>query len=108
MPSGSPALTVAMRRMVLSAVLVAPVPHSVPGSTPICPMTSTSAPALDSDTASSPFQLATAGASWSAWATMAGSASARDRTNTSPSAMVPVSATDWLGAAAPLLYSSTV
>jgi hypothetical protein len=53
--------------------------------------------------ASSPFQLATPGASWSDWATIAGSASARDTTNTSPAATVPFSATDWLGAAAPLL-----
>src|SRR4029453_10420997 len=66
-PSGSPADTVGSRRSVLSAVLVRPVPHSVIGRTPIWPMTSTGAPALRNTTASSPFQLATAGASWSAW-----------------------------------------
>ena len=40
-PLVSPAMTAALRRSVLSAVLVRPVPHSVPGSTPIWPMTST-------------------------------------------------------------------
>jgi hypothetical protein len=107
-PSVSPAEMVAWRRIVLSDVLVAPVPHSVPGSTPIWPMTSTGATPLRRTTASSPFQLATAGASWSAWATMAGSASARVTTYTSPSATVPVSATVWEAAPAPLLYSSSV
>ena len=32
LPIGSPAVTAALRRSVLSAVLVRPVPHSVPGS----------------------------------------------------------------------------
>ena len=102
-PLVSPASTSERRRIVLSAVLAAPVPHSVPGSNPIWPITSTSAPPLRRATASSPFQFATAGASWSVWATSAASASARDTTNTSPSATVPVRATVWLGAAAPLL-----
>src|SRR5262249_34670182 len=39
-PFTSPAQTLALRRSVLSAVLTRPVPHSVPGSKPICPMTS--------------------------------------------------------------------
>jgi hypothetical protein len=102
-PSVSPAAMCALRRIVLSAVLAAPVPHSVPGSNPIWPITSTRAPPLRRATASSPFQFATAGASWSAPATSAGSASARDTTKTSPSATVPVRATVWLGAATPLL-----
>src|SRR4029453_7777452 len=101
----SPAVTVGLRRIVLSAVLATPVPHSVPGATPTGPRTSTSAPAgppLRRATESSPFQLTTAGASWSAWATSAALASARDTTNTSPLAIVPVSATLWLTVGDPL------
>ena len=52
--STSPASTLALRRSVLSAVLVSPVPHSVPGSTPICPITSRIVVPLRRTTASSP------------------------------------------------------
>ncbi len=40
-PLVSPASTLGLRRSVLSIVLVSPVPHSVPGSTPIWPIEST-------------------------------------------------------------------
>ena len=53
-PFGSPAHTVSWRRSVLSAVLTSPEPHSVPGSKPICPITSTTVVPLRSTTASSP------------------------------------------------------
>ncbi len=53
----SPARMVGLRRSVLSAVLVSPVPHSVPGSTPTWPIESMTAPALRRTMASSPFQL---------------------------------------------------
>ncbi len=107
-PSVSPALTVGNRRIVLSAVLVRPVPHSLPGSNPIWPMMSTAAPPLRSASASSPLKLMTDDEIWSAWARMAGSALAWDSTWTSPSATVPVRATVWLGVGDPLLYSSSV
>ena len=53
-PFGSPATIVGLRRSVLSAVLVRPVPHSVPGSKPIWPITSSTVVPLRSTTASSP------------------------------------------------------
>ena len=53
-PFGSPAWTVSLRRSVLSAVLVSPLPHSVPGSTPIWPTTSRTVDPLRSTIASSP------------------------------------------------------
>ena len=46
--------SLALRRSVLSAVLVSPVPHSVPGSTPIWPITSRIVVPLRRTTASSP------------------------------------------------------
>ncbi len=48
----------ALRRSVLSAVEVRPVPHSVPGSKPTWPMTSMTTEFLRRTTASLPFQLA--------------------------------------------------
>ena len=43
-PSASPAVTAGLRRSVLSRVLASPVPHSTPGSKPICPMMSIALP----------------------------------------------------------------
>ena len=54
LPIGSPAWTVSLRRSVLSAVLVRPEPHSVPGSKPTWPMTSRIAVPRRRTTASSP------------------------------------------------------
>ena len=55
----SPAHTVALRRSVLLSVPVGSPPHSVPGSKPTCPTTSTTAPPLvvDRTTASLPLYL---------------------------------------------------
>ena len=88
-PSASPATTVSLRRIVLSAVEGRPVPHSVPGSNPIWPMTSTRSAPLSSATASLPLKL-TEPLSWSA-ARMAGSLAELllPSTKTSPGATVP-------------------
>jgi hypothetical protein len=51
---GSPASMAALRRSVLSAVLVRPVPHSVPGSKPSWPITSISAAPFRRTTTSFP------------------------------------------------------
>lgn len=69
----SPASMVGFRRSVLSAVLVNPVPHSVPGSTPCWPIESITAPALRSRIASSPLNQPEP-LVWSAWARIAGPA----------------------------------
>ncbi len=53
-PSVSPVVTEGLRRRVLSAVLVAPEPHSLPGSAPIRPITSRIWPSLRNTMASSP------------------------------------------------------
>ena len=88
-PFGSPAVIVALRRSVLSAVLVSPDPHSVPGSKPTWPITSSTVVPLRSTTASSPLNQPEPFV-WSACARIAGSALDWARTNTSPSATVPV------------------
>ena len=69
--SGSPASMAALRRSVLSAVLVRPVPHSVPGSKPRCPIESMTVAPLRSTTASSPLNQP-APFVWSAWARITG------------------------------------
>ena len=76
----------------LSAVLVSPLPHSLPGSTPTWPRESTTAPPLRSTIASSPLNSEPEYV-WSAWARIAGAAAAAAKTNTSPAATVPVRAT---------------
>ncbi len=77
-PFASPVSIVGLRRRVLSAVLVTPVPHSVPGSTPIWPITSSTVAPLRRTTASSPLNqpaplvwsaCARIGAEADAWAT---------------------------------------
>ena len=88
-PFVSPASTLALRRRVLSAVLVSPVPHSVPGSTPICPITSRIVVPLRRTTASSPLNQP-APFVWSACARIAALALDCASTNTSPAATVPV------------------
>jgi hypothetical protein len=67
---GSPAFTVDLRRIVLSNVLVRPVPHSVPGSVPRTPIESITTPALRSRTASLPLNQPEP-LVWSAWAKIA-------------------------------------
>ena len=69
--SGSPASIAALRRSVLSAVLVRPVPHSVPGSNPRWPMESITVAPLRSSTASSPLNQPEPFV-WSAWARITG------------------------------------
>ncbi len=88
-PFGSPAWIVDLRRRVLSAVLVSPVPHSVPGSRPICPITSSTVVPLRRTTASSPLNQP-APFVWSAWARIAAFAELCATTNTSSLATVPV------------------
>ena len=88
-PFGSPSVIVALRRSVLSAVLVSPDPHSVPGSKPIWPITSSTVVPLRRTTASSPLNQP-APFVWSATARIEGSAADCARTYTSPSATVPV------------------
>jgi len=88
-PSGSPAHTSTCRRSVLSAVDTNPEPHSVPGSNPICPITSRFVVPLRSTTASSPLNQP-APLVWSAWARIAAFAEECATTNTSPFATVPV------------------
>ena len=74
-PSGSPAQTLAIRFSVLSPVLALPVPHSMPGSNPIWPITSTISVPRRRTTASSPLNHP-ALLVWSARATMSGAAPA--------------------------------
>ncbi len=91
-PLVSPMQTEALRRSVLSAVLVRPVPHSDPGSKPIWPNASTIvplAPPLRSAMASSPFQLMVAELVTSATAMMASFAWPCAATKTSPVLRVP-------------------
>jgi hypothetical protein len=88
-PFVSPAVTVVFRRSVLSNVLVSPVPHSVPGLKPTCPITSMIVVPLRSTTASFPLNQP-APFVWSAWARIAGAALDWASTKTSPSATVPV------------------
>src|SRR6266545_2951156 len=86
---GSPATTDTLRRNVLSAVLVTPVPHSVPGSKPTWPMLSITVVPLRSTTASSPLNQP-GPLVWSATAKIGAEAALWASTYTSPSATVPV------------------
>ena len=88
--SVSPATIVGLRRSVLSAVLVTPVPHSVPGSTPIWPITSSTVVPLRSTTASSPLNQPDAVRLVGDRRGSSRSRSPAATTNTSPSATVPV------------------
>ena len=87
----SPTLTVALRRRVLSAVDVTPLPHSEPGSTPTWPMLSRTvpeAPPTRSTTASSPENV-TLALVMSAAARMPAAAELLASTNTSCDGIVP-------------------
>ena len=88
-PFESPAVIAALRRSVLSAVLASPDPHSVPGSKPIWPITSSTVVPLRSTTASSPLNQP-APFVWSATARIDAFALACATTKTSSSATVPV------------------
>ena len=106
LPSGSPAQTSALRRKVSSAVLARPVPHSVPGSTPSWPMTSSTVVPLRSTTASSPLNQPDPFV-WSAWARIVALAPDWARTKTSPAATVPLRLTVRPALALPLKYICT-
>ena len=106
-PFASPASTLALRRSVLSAVLVSPVPHSVPGSTPIWPITSRIVVPLRRTTASSPLNQP-APFVWSACARIARCALDCATTYTSPAATVPVRLIVSPAVAEPLKYIWTL
>ncbi len=72
--TGSPAQMVALRRNVLSAVLIRPVPHSVVGLFAICPSESMGVAPLRSTTVSLPLYQLRLVFVWSATAMIAGSA----------------------------------
>ena len=87
-PFASPLVTESLRRSVLSAVLTRPVPHSVPGLKPICPITSMICAPLRSTTASLPLNHP-APLVWSACARIAAFADDCASTKTSFGAIVP-------------------
>src|SRR5688572_4866844 len=82
-PSTSPDVTLSFRLSVLSAVEVNPVPHSVPGSNPIWPITSITVEPFLRTTASSPLNQPEEFV-WSACARIIALALACATTNTSP------------------------
>ena len=86
---GSPLSISALRRSVLSIVLVRPVPHSVPGSKPTWPIVSSTVAPLRSVTASSPLNQPEAFV-WSAWSRIACTDDDWATTYTSPGATEPV------------------
>ncbi len=102
----SPASIVPLRRSVLSAVLVSPVPHSVPGSKPSWPITSISVAPFLKTTTSSPLNQP-APFVWSACARMTGLAALCASTKTSPGATVPTSGMLRAQAALPLKHICT-
>ena len=105
----SPASIPALRRSVLSAVLVSPLPHWVPGSKPTWPMlsmTGPSAPPLRRTTASLPLNQP-APLVWSAVARIAAAAKEWASTKTSPLATVPLSGIVSPAVVLPLEYIST-
>ena len=106
-PSVSPVQTVDFRRSVLSAVLVRPVPHSLPGSSPICPTTSMLAVPFRNTTASSPLNHPDP-LVWSACARIVVFDDDCAMTYTSPAATVPVRLMVSVEAALPLKYICTL
>ncbi len=106
-PFGSPAWTVSLRRSVLSAVLVSPLPHSVPGSTPIWPTTSRTVEPLRSTIASSPLNHDVPEV-WSATPRISGPALVGASTNASWLTSVPVRLIVSAAAVEPLKYIWTL
>ena len=110
--SVSPAQTVSLRRMLLSAVDWSPVPHSLPGSTPTWPSESTTSPLpalalfLRRTRASSPLKLMVPVLVTSQRLVMPESL-ALQSTSTSPSAMLPVRARLLVMLVEPFEYSSS-